>query len=141
MHIGMFADSGEMFERCGTLVRLNATGQLAQDFALAPGRRAGFAPPGAGSRAMLMHGSSTMSAPFRGELVPPPTGSACPDGVDVYFENVGGDVLDALLPLKSHARMPVCGFIAHYNEERGERGTDKRTQGRSSPNAYACRAS
>ena len=55
--------------------------------------------------------------------------AACPDGIDVYFENVGGDVLDAVLPLLNlHARVPVCGFIAHYNEERSERGADKRTQ-------------
>jgi len=53
----------------------------------------------------------------------------CPDGIDVYFENVGGEVLDAVLPLLNlHARVPVCGFIAHYNEERGERGADKRMQ-------------
>ncbi|TFW16834.1 NADP-dependent oxidoreductase [Massilia arenosa] len=41
---------------------------------------------------------------------------ACPDGIDVYFENVGGAVLLAVLPLLNlNARMPVCGFIAHYN--------------------------
>ena len=55
--------------------------------------------------------------------------AACPDGIDVYFENVGGEVLDAVLPLLNlHARVPVCGFIAHYNEEGGARGGDKRTQ-------------
>jgi NADPH-dependent curcumin reductase len=44
--------------------------------------------------------------------------AACPDGIDVYFENVGGDVFDAVLPLLNlRARMPVCGVIAHYNEE------------------------
>lgn len=54
---------------------------------------------------------------------------ACPDGIDVYFENVGGGVLDAVLPLLNlHSRVPVCGFIAHYNEKGGEHGTDKRTQ-------------
>jgi NADPH-dependent curcumin reductase CurA len=43
---------------------------------------------------------------------------ACPDGIDVYFENVGGAVFDAVLPmLNIGARVPVCGFIAHYNEE------------------------
>ncbi|MGI6854976.1 NADP-dependent oxidoreductase [Mesorhizobium sp. 1B3] len=43
--------------------------------------------------------------------------AACPDGIDVYFENVGGEVLDAVLPLLNvGARMPICGFIAHYNE-------------------------
>ncbi len=42
--------------------------------------------------------------------------AACPGGVDVYFENVGGDVLDAVLPLLNlGARVPVCGFISHYN--------------------------
>jgi NADPH-dependent curcumin reductase CurA len=41
---------------------------------------------------------------------------ACPNGIDVYFENVGGEVFDAVLPrLKLNARVPVCGFIAHYN--------------------------
>jgi NADPH-dependent curcumin reductase CurA len=42
---------------------------------------------------------------------------ACPDGIDVYFENVGGAVLEAVLPLLNpFARMPVCGTIAHYND-------------------------
>lgn len=41
---------------------------------------------------------------------------ACTQGIDVYFENVGGAVLDAVLPLLNKgARVPVCGFIAHYN--------------------------
>jgi NADPH-dependent curcumin reductase CurA len=44
--------------------------------------------------------------------------AACPHGIDVYFENVGGDVFDAVLPLLNiGARVPVCGVIAHYNEE------------------------
>lgn len=43
---------------------------------------------------------------------------ACPDGINVYFENVGGEVFDAVLPLLNiGARVPVCGFIAHYNGE------------------------
>ena len=42
--------------------------------------------------------------------------SACPDGIDVYFESVGGKVFDAVLSLlNTGARMPVCGLIAHYN--------------------------
>ncbi|MBD8653155.1 NADP-dependent oxidoreductase [Rhizobium sp. CFBP 13726] len=42
--------------------------------------------------------------------------AACPDGVDVYFENVGGHVWDAVLPLLNQfARVPVCGLVAHYN--------------------------
>jgi len=41
---------------------------------------------------------------------------ACPKGIDVYFENVGGHVLEAVLPLLNlFGRVPVCGLIAHYN--------------------------
>lgn len=41
---------------------------------------------------------------------------ACPDGVDVYFENVGGPVSDAVYPHLAHgARVVICGGIAHYN--------------------------
>jgi NADPH-dependent curcumin reductase len=42
---------------------------------------------------------------------------ACPQGIDVYFENVGGKVFDAVLPrLNVHARIPLCGFVASYND-------------------------
>lgn len=42
--------------------------------------------------------------------------AACPRGVDVYFENVGGKVFDAVLPLLNNfARVPICGRIATYN--------------------------
>lgn len=43
--------------------------------------------------------------------------AACPDGIDVYWENVGGKVWEAVLPLlNEHARVPVCGLVAHYND-------------------------
>jgi NADPH-dependent curcumin reductase CurA len=42
--------------------------------------------------------------------------AACPKGADVYFENVGVPVFDAVLPLfNPFARIPVCGLIAQYN--------------------------
>jgi NADPH-dependent curcumin reductase CurA len=42
--------------------------------------------------------------------------AACPNGIDVYFENVGGKVFDAVFPLlNAFARIPVCGLIADYN--------------------------
>jgi len=42
---------------------------------------------------------------------------ACPKGIDVYFENVGGVVFEAAFPLlNAFARVPVCGLIAHYND-------------------------
>lgn len=40
----------------------------------------------------------------------------CPDGVDIYFENVGGKVLEAVMPLMNNfGRIPICGMIAWYN--------------------------
>jgi len=46
--------------------------------------------------------------------------AACPDGVDVYFENVGGAVFDAVLPLfNPGARMTICGLIASYGDAPG----------------------
>src|ERR1700741_4788743 len=43
--------------------------------------------------------------------------AACPKGIDVYFENVGGEVFEAVFPLlNAFARIPVCGLIAHYND-------------------------
>ena len=47
--------------------------------------------------------------------------TACPDGVDVYFENVGGAVLEAVAPLlNAGSRVPVCGYISAYNTPSGE---------------------
>jgi NADPH-dependent curcumin reductase CurA len=43
--------------------------------------------------------------------------AACPDGIDVYFENVGGAVLEAVKPLLNQfARIPVCGLISQYSD-------------------------
>jgi NADPH-dependent curcumin reductase CurA len=43
--------------------------------------------------------------------------TACPKGIDVYFENVGGMVFEAIIPLLNfQSRIPVCGLIAHYND-------------------------
>jgi NADPH-dependent curcumin reductase len=52
--------------------------------------------------------------------------NACPNGIDVYFENVGGAVFDAVLPLLNNgARVAVCGNIAHYNDGAAPAGPDR----------------
>jgi len=52
--------------------------------------------------------------------------AACPQGVDVYFENVGGRVFDAVMTLvNDFARIPVCGRIAHYNQSKLPEGPDR----------------
>ncbi|MEV6427764.1 NADP-dependent oxidoreductase [Nocardia sp. NPDC051463] len=52
--------------------------------------------------------------------------AAVPDGVDVYFENVGGAVADAVYPLlNTYARVPVCGLIANYNASGVPEGPDR----------------
>ncbi len=51
---------------------------------------------------------------------------AVPGGIDVYFENVGGAVWDAVLPhLNDFARVPVCGVIAQYNATGDPEGPDR----------------
>ena len=51
--------------------------------------------------------------------------AACPKGVDVYFENVGGAVQQAVWPLlNDFARVPVCGVIAQYNATAPSPGPD-----------------
>lgn len=52
--------------------------------------------------------------------------AACPEGIDVYFEGVGGAVFDAVLPrLNVKARVPVCGLISHYNDKELPQGPDR----------------
>ncbi|MGZ0656651.1 NADP-dependent oxidoreductase [Coraliomargarita sp. W4R53] len=61
------------------------------------------------------------SEDFENELT-----DALPDGIDVYFENVGGKVFDAVLPhLNAHARVPVCGLVSQYNATELPEGPDR----------------
>ena len=51
---------------------------------------------------------------------------ACSEGVDVYFENVGGKVFDAIMPLlNTSARIPLCGLISQYNATELPSGPDR----------------
>jgi len=50
----------------------------------------------------------------------------CSDGIDIYFENVGGKVFDAVLPLlNTGARIPVCGLVSQYNATKLPDGPDR----------------
>jgi hypothetical protein len=52
--------------------------------------------------------------------------AAVPKGIDIYFENVGGAVFDAVMPLlNTSARIPVCGMISQYNATRLPDGPDR----------------
>lgn len=52
--------------------------------------------------------------------------AACPDGIDIYFENVGGAVFEAVVPLLNpKARIPLCGTVAHYNDTDAAPGKDR----------------
>lgn len=64
-----------------------------------------------GFDACVSHLSASLAADLK---------AACPDGVDVYFENVGGACFQAVLPLfNPGARMTICGLIAHYGDADG----------------------
>jgi len=55
--------------------------------------------------------------------------TACPKGIDVYFESVGGAVLYAVIPLLNvGARIPLCGLISWYNMEKLPTGVDRTPQ-------------
>jgi len=61
--------------------------------------------------------------------------TACPKGIDIYFENVGGKVLEAVLPLMNpHGRIPICGMISWYNA--GGLGAGASDAGLSGPNIW-----
>ncbi len=52
--------------------------------------------------------------------------TACSSGIDIYYENVGGKVFDAVLPLLNpKARIPLCGLIAQYNATDLPEGPDR----------------
>ncbi|RTL73173.1 MAG: NADP-dependent oxidoreductase [Hyphomicrobiales bacterium] len=53
---------------------------------------------------------------YKAPNLPAQLKAACPSGIDVYFENVGGEILDAVLPqMNVRGRIPVCGLISVYN--------------------------
>jgi NADPH-dependent curcumin reductase len=92
----------------------------------------------AGARAVGIAGGPAKCAFVKDELrfdaaidhhaadFPAQLAAACPNGIDVYFENVGGAIWQAVLPLlNKYARVPVSGLIAQYNGTSGGDGTDR----------------
>jgi NADPH-dependent curcumin reductase CurA len=60
---------------------------------------------------------------YKSESLPEAIRKHCPEGIDVYFDNVGGEMLDAALAqLARHARVVICGAISQYNATDGMRG-------------------
>lgn len=70
-------------------------------------RKCDYAVAELGFDACVDHGASDF---------PTQLAAACPKGIDIYMENVGGPVFDAVRPLLNlSARIPICGLIAHYS--------------------------
>ncbi|SFB17206.1 hypothetical protein SAMN05421688_3395 [Poseidonocella pacifica] len=63
---------------------------------------------------------------YKADKFPKALEAAVPDGIDIYFENVGGAVFDAVMPLlNTSARIPVCGLISQYNATSLPDGPDR----------------
>lgn len=63
---------------------------------------------------------------YKADDFPKALKAAIPEGIDIYFENVGGAVFDAVLPLlNKSARIPVCGLISQYNATSLPDGPDR----------------
>jgi NADPH-dependent curcumin reductase CurA len=88
-------------------------GQLAK---LSDARAVGIAGGGEKCRAVVEEFRFDAAVDHRAPDFAEKLAAACPNGIDVYFENVGGAVWQAVLPLlNTFARVPVCGLIAQYN--------------------------
>lgn len=92
-----------------------AVGSIAGQIAKVLGARVvGIAGGAAKQRALLDLGFDAV-VDYKAADFPDELKAALPDGADVYFDNVGGDVTLTVLPLlKRGARMPMCGFISYY---------------------------
>jgi NADPH-dependent curcumin reductase CurA len=108
------AASGPVGSAVGQIAKING----ARAVGIAGGKaKCDFVLKELGFDACLDHGAGDFSAQLA---------KACPKGIDVYFENVGGPVWDAVFPLlNDFARIPVCGLIAQYNNDGDFPGPDR----------------
>jgi len=101
-----------------------AVGSLVGQIARVKGCRAIGIAGGPAKCAYLVHELGFDAAiDYKSESVRARLADHCPDGIDVYFDNVGGDILDAALArLAMRARVVICGAISQYNSTTGVRG-------------------
>jgi NADPH-dependent curcumin reductase CurA len=96
----------------------NASGQIAK--ALGAGRVVGFAGSAEKCRWLEEEVGYDATINYREDNVDEALGRECPDGIDVYFDNVGGDLLEPVLNhINYQARIPFCGAVADYTDEDG----------------------
>ncbi len=101
----------------------SAVGQIAQ---LKGARAVGIAGGPEKCRLLLDHFGFDVAVDHRSPTFAQDLAAAVPDGIDVYFENVGGPVTAQVLRhLNTYARMPVCGLIALYNATEVPAGPDR----------------
>lgn len=95
-----------------------ATGSIAGQIARIKGARAVGIAGGVDKCRWLVEGAQFDAAiDYKAEQVATRIGETCPKGVDVYFDNVGGSILEAALDhIAMHARVVLCGGISGYND-------------------------
>jgi NADPH:quinone reductase len=100
-----------------------AVGQIVGQLAKIGGCRAvGIAGGPEKCKECELHGYD-VAIDYKGDDLRAALKDACPDGVDVYFDNVGGDVSQAVVSrLNVGARIVICGQVSQYNLERGDPG-------------------
>jgi NADPH-dependent curcumin reductase CurA len=94
-----------------------ATGSLVGQIAKLKGCRAiGIAGGAEKCRWLTEVAGSDAAIDYKADRVEQKLADACPKGIDIYFDNVGGEILDAALArLAFHGRVVLCGAIADYN--------------------------
>jgi len=96
-----------------------AVGQVVGQIAKIKGCRAVGIAGGADKCAYLRSIGFDAAIDYKHEDVKAALKQHCPKGVDVYFDNVGGEILDIVLTqLAMHARIVICGAISQYNESK-----------------------
>ena len=96
----------------------NAAGQIAK--AMGAGKVVGFAGSADKCRWLEDEVGYDATINYREENIDEALARVCPDGIDVYFDNVGGDLLEPVLNhINYQARIPFCGAVADYADEDG----------------------